>query len=140
MQNDFGGCDFCSNQSRVETRWQSEEKKFLAWFKLNHLERLKVVSSFLGVTQPIELTCKIHKTTEACEPSVFMRQNIWGRTLCAKQSVGQASRVRLEDVKKAFDTKLPENIKIIDVIFDDISSQSNIKIECSLHSEQTIRP
>lgn len=55
LQNEFGGCDICSTESRVETRRQSDEKKFLAWFTLTHSERLEVVSKFLGMTQPIEL-------------------------------------------------------------------------------------
>lgn len=139
LQNEFGGCDMCSTESRVETRRQSDEKKFLAWFTLNHSERLEVVSKFLGMTQPIELLCKVHKTTESREPSVFMHQTGWGCSLCAKESTGQASRLKLEDVKNDYDDELPENIKIIDIIFDETSRQSLVKIECSSHGEQTVR-
>jgi hypothetical protein len=139
LQNEFGGCDICATESRVETRQQSDEKKFLAWFNLNHSERLKVVSKFLGMTQPIDLLCKFHKTTESREPSVFMHQTGWGCSLCAKESTGQASRLKLEDVKNTYEDELPENIKIVDIIFDEISRQSLIKIECSSHGEQTVR-
>jgi hypothetical protein len=139
LQNQFGGCDICATESRVETRRQSDEQKFLDWVAKNHSERLQVVSEFLGMTQPIELFCKVHKTTESREPSVFMHQTGWGCSLCANEAIGQALRLNLEDVIRTYSDELPENIKIIDVIFDEVSRQSLIKIECSSHGEQTVR-
>lgn len=138
LQSRYGGCAVCTVDKRIETRRQSDKKRFLDWFSLTHSSRLEIVSEFLGMTKPIKLFCKIHNANEDVEPSSFMQQDGWGCSSCAKESVAQASRLKLADVKKKFRDQLPKNIEIIDVIFDEKTRKSLVEIKCNSHGRQRV--
>ena len=137
-----GGCERCWKIQVSEDSIIRQEPNFIAWFKATLAFRLEVRSEFKGWGVPIVLYCLEHKTINTTTtPASLKYRDAWGCKLCEKESKQKAIRLNLEEVKDkiwAMD-KLPANITIVDVIFDETVDASRIGYSCS-YEDHGFRP
>ena len=137
-----GGCEYCRKEQVARDSITRQAPKFSAWFKANLAHRLEVRSQFKGWGESVDLYCLEHKTTSTTTtPSSLKDNKAWGCKSCEKESIQKAVRLDLKIVKDKIRArgKLPENITIVDVIFDKISEESRIVYSCSI-DDHGIRP
>ena len=137
LQNMFGGCDKCEDEGRPKAKIQKSQQRFFDWFEANHADRLSVISSFEGMTKPLDLKCSLHQTTKTLIPSVFMLQGGYGCDKCSKAATSKAQRLSIQQVLDAVGHKLPEHITVVSVKFDEAEVKSFITIKCKEHGERT---
>ena len=137
LQSEYGGCKKCSDEAKREKRLAKSKEKFFSWFEATHKERLSIVSAFQGMTKPLVVECKIHKSKQPVIPSSFMGQQTYGCDKCASEATGKASRLTLNDVLTAVGADLPSNVSVVSVDWDEAESKSFITIKCSEHGRRT---
>ena len=137
-----GGCERCWKIQVTTDSISRQAPKFSAWFKANLAHRLEMRSEFEGWGEPVDLYCLKHKTINTTTtPSALKNNKVWGCKSCEKESKQNALRLNLKTVKdkiRAMD-KLPKNITIVDVIFDEKVDASRIGYSCSIE-DHGVRP
>ncbi|MEC7190506.1 MAG: hypothetical protein VXW18_05340, partial [Pseudomonadota bacterium] len=136
LQSKYGRCKKCSDEAKREKRLAKSREKFFSWFEATHKERLSIVSAFQGMTKPLVVECKVHKSKQPVIPSSFMGQQTYGCNKCAFEAIGKASRLTLDDVLTAVGEDLPNNVTVLSVDWDEAEAKSFITIECSEHGKR----
>ena len=90
------------------------------------------------MTKPLNFYCKIHQEISSHKPTFLINSNNFGCNLCARESVGKASRLTKQDVLNKHKANLPNHIKILAVIYDKEKQSSGIKIHCKKHGESIV--
>ena len=137
-----GGCEYCRKEQVTGDSLKREAPKFLAWFNENLSERLELRSAFQGWHQPLDLFCKTHKTVhKTTNPNNLKYSGAWGCDKCSTTVLKEKVRLDLSSVQRKINQTrdLPENITLVDIIFDEISEASRIVYSCSI-DEHGIRP
>lgn len=96
-------------------------------------DRLELISPFQGMTNELTVRCKVHLQDAVTKPTYLMVNGSLGCTLCARQSVGEASRLSEASIREELDHLMPEGIQIRSVHFDSKLGASRIELECSKH-------
>ena len=139
---DSGGCEYCGEAIKKQNHLAREAPKFLDWFQANLANRLEIRSEFTSWGDPIDLYCLKHKTINTTTtPSSLKDNKVWGCKSCKKESIQKAVRLDLKTVKDKIKAmgKLPENIAIVDVVFDEKVDASRIGYSCSIE-DHGLRP
>lgn len=131
-----GGCSKCDEQQARSYFLERERKKFKEFFDLNLADRLTMKSEFQGMTREMKFYCKLHKKSSAHKPTFLMHNSGYGCIECAKDSAKNSNRLRIEEVHKAFEGELPENVRILGLESDEIQQLSKVRISCEIHGEQ----
>lgn len=131
-----GGCCKCDEQQASSYFLERERKKFHEFFEFKLADRLTMESEFRGMTQEMMFFCKLHKKSSAHKPTLLMNNSGYGCIECAKDSTRTSSRLRIENVVAEFEGELPENVKILGLVFDETSRLSKVRICCEIHGEQ----
>lgn len=131
----FGGCSRCEVEGKSTALLEKNRRKFLDWFNKSKKSKFIIVSEFQGMTKNLKIECKIHKKITDIIPTTFKNTNGHGCSECAKEAVRESSRLNIETVKNKIG-KIPSNIKIEDVIFDECKKMSLIKFSCNFHGSQ----
>ena len=140
IQLKYGGCKYCEADAITAASLKKHKEKFFAWFNKNRAKNLAIVSEFLGMKQPLLFKCKIHTKKE---PEEFLPTRMmhgpgygWGCSLCAKEAVGESSRLNVEELRKELEPDLPEGITINKIEFDEVASATRITLDCETHGIQ----
>jgi hypothetical protein len=135
LRSESGGCEQCDKDQMSNFFLEREREKFLAFFVENLQDRLEIRSEFQGMTNEIELFCKIHRTTSRHKPTYMLNNGGVGCNDCANQSAGLMSRLRESEVIEKLSPTLPDHIRILNVTFDPSKHQSVISAICDAHGE-----
>jgi len=135
-QNQNGGCPDCEKESRFETRILRRKHVFEEWFEENHGDRLEITSTFRGMTNELEVHCKIHQTDRVIVPSVMMLQGRMGCDACASEVISNARKLSREDVERQYADQLPPGISIEDVRFNEDTRRTETALSCEIHGSQ----
>ncbi|MCT2529790.1 hypothetical protein N2382_02865 [SAR92 clade bacterium H921] len=128
-----GGCKYCWKEQVTRDSLKREEPKFLFWFNEHLSERLELRSKFQGWHEAVNLYCKIHKTSHrTTNPNNLKYGKALGCDECSTIAM-QSNRLDLSSVKNKVGQMrdLPDNITILDVIFDETAEASKIGYFCS---------
>lgn len=119
---------------------KKQKEKFFNWFYDNRAQKFEIASEFLGMTQPLLFKCKIHTQTDPAEflPTRMMRGPGygWGCSICAKEAIGESSRLNVVQLRKELEPDLPEGITINKIEFDEVASATRITLDCGTHGIQ----
>ena len=130
-----GGCESCWKEQVTRDNIKRETPKFLEWFNENLSERLELRSEFQGWNQPLDLFCKIHNTVHKTTiPSRLKYGGASGCDACSLIVLTQKIRLDLNTARKRISEMrdLPQNITLVDVVFDESAEASRIGYSCSL--------
>lgn len=133
LRYDGGGCPECEHQARSLSKFEVQAAKFHAWFVEHAADRLELISPFRGMTKEITVRCKVHLRNEATKPTYLMVAGSFGCAVCARQAVGEASRLSEASIRQELDPLMPDGIKIRRVHFDSQMGATRIEVECSKH-------
>lgn len=133
LRYDGGGCPDCEHQIRSMSKFEVQAAKFHAWFSEHCSNRLELISPFQGMTKELTVRCKVHLQNEVTKPTYLMVNGSLGCVLCARQSVGEASRLSEASIRQELDHLMPDGIQIRNVHFDSTLGASRIELECSKH-------
>ncbi|WP_283445781.1 hypothetical protein [Noviherbaspirillum suwonense] len=115
------------------SKFEAQALKFKAWFSEHCSNRLELISPFQGMTKEITVRCRVHLQSEVTKPTYLMVNGSLGCALCARQSVGEASRLSEASIRQELDHLVPHGIKIQSVHFDSKVGASRIELECLKH-------
>lgn len=133
LRYDGGGCPECEHQARSLSKFEVQAPKFHAWFVEHAADRLELISPFRGMTKEITVRCKVHLRNEATKPTYLMVAGSFGCAVCARQAVGEASRLSEASIRHELDPLMPDGIQIRRVHFDSQMGATRIEVECSKH-------
>lgn len=133
LRYDGGGCADCEHQIRSMSKFEVQAAKFRDWFAEHAGDRLELISPFRGMTKELTVRCKVHLQNEVTKPTYLMVNGSLGCILCARQSVGEASRLSEASIREELDHLMPDGIQIRCVHFDSKVGASRIEVECSKH-------
>jgi hypothetical protein len=138
LRSKNGGCPSCDTADAVARFRERESIKFLKWFHGNRADRLEIRSEFNGMTQPMDFYCKIHGTITPVKPTHMQNNDTYGCETCARDAVGEQSRLKEHEVIEELSATLPDHIKILRLIFDEEKRQSLIEIDCEVHGKRPV--
>lgn len=138
LRYDGGGCPDCEHQVRSISKFEVQSAKFHGWFAEHAAARLELTSPFRGMTKEITVRCKVHLCNEETKPTYLMVAGSFGCIICARQAVGEASRLSETSIRHEFDHLMPECIQILSVHFDSQKGATRIEIECAKHGKYIV--
>ncbi len=138
LRSKNGGCKACDTADAVARFREKEAQKFLPWFAKNRADRLEIRSEFNGMTQPMDFHCKVHGTVCAAFPTTMYNNDAYGCEKCAREAVGEQSRLNEQKVIEEISPTLPDHVKVLGVKFDEEKRQSLIEIDCEVHGRKWV--
>jgi hypothetical protein len=130
-----GGCRECDKEQANKYFIERERKKFYKFFEKNLSHRLSIASEFCGMTEDMDFYCKIHDSSSKHKPTQLMNNSGYGCSACSNEAKKSLNRLQLAEVISELREDFPDNVHIVNVEFDDVTSSSKVRVRCDIHGE-----